>query len=1410
MRNSLIISLLILLSYIQPILSQNDISSKYIFSTISIDDGLPINFVDDIYKDSRGFIWISTQGGGLVRYDGYEFVPLNVNSYPISLKSNFIRKVCEDNYNRLWIASNNGIDIVSLPIMMKSEVYYKDNLFGELSKISASTIIKDSKGSIWILATNKIYRLDFDEKGNIQQIYTTDSLVAPSIFSTIKEIDSEIWVGHDGSICKVVADETKLLLHPIADIPSQGANVFISSVLKKGDIIWIGTEYGLLKYNSKNKTETFYTHNPTDRSSISQNMVTYLSLTNDGVLIAATLRGLNFYDPVSDKFERLSHCSDENTLNNDFINCILPDGNSLWVGTEAGGINKMTLRKLAVQNYIHNPYNKNSISPNPVNAIYEDQKGNLWVGTVEGGLNLKRKDEKNFHHYQSGRGLLSHNSVSALEEDNDGNLWIGTWGGGIDILNLNKLPQTVLKKISSDQYYIGLLKYDSLNNGMWIGTNRNIFYYDIKTGNIKEPLPKDVTMNLMGTLGCIINNKNELWIGSSNGLIIADLNSFDQTNYRCDAKFLKLDEQEKSQLFLKNITCLYQAKDQSIWISSNGYGICQLTSEDNRYFYKLYTTTQGLANNTVFGILEDEEGMIWATTCRGISSYNPSTNRFVNYTKNDGLINDQFYWNASYKSPVNKNLYFGSMGGLIELKGNNQYTTSEQKKVVFTKLGILNETVWYNENNHIKKDIAYADRINLHEKDKSFSLEFSALDYDNPSTVVYSYRLLGFDDKWIDIDANRRFINYTNLRPGIYHLQVRCMSKAYDWSDDITELEIEVHPFFYKTNWFIGLCTLLLIILTIFFYKWRINSLKKQRTILHKKVDERTKELENQKKLLEEQAIELKLQNNILFTQNEKISIQRKQLIDMSEKVQEAMTDRISFFTSITHEFRTPITLIVGPIERALKLSTNPKVIEQLQYVARNSKHLLSLVNQLMDFRKVESDNMKIIPATGNLLSYLDEILIPFENFAHERNIEIRKLYRLKDPFIMFDEEAIRKLITNLFSNAIKFTPDHGIVSLYVNSFFNTKTKKEKLYICVQDSGIGIKEGDLNRIFNRFYQSKGHDKFPVYGQSGTGIGLYVCKNIVNLSEGDIYAKNNHTEGTSFRITIPIKREIAQKALPIKKEIEKLNTISESPNNEILLAKGKQKLTILVVEDNVDMRKYICSILSDYYKIVEAENGVEALDILKNRTIDFIISDLMMPVMDGLELSQRIKADVSISHIPFLMLTAKTSLETQISSYKIGVDEFLAKPFDEELLLTRINNIFESRKIYQRKFSLNMDVENLNIEKESNDEKFLKKAISIIKENYKNTDYEVSDFIESMGVSKSLLNNKMQMLTGQSAGNFIRNYRLSIAHELILKSHGNMNISEIAYEVGFNDPKYFTRCFTKHYGVAPSMVNKNGK
>ena len=668
--------------------------------------------------------------------------------------------------------------------------------------------------------------------------------------------------------------------------------------------------------------------------------------------------------------------------------------------------------------------------------------------------------------------------------------------------------------------------------------------------------------------------------------------------------------------------------------------------------------------------------------------------------------------------------------------------------------------------------------IRLHESSRSVQFEFSALDYDGNNGGVYSFRLIGFDDNWTSLPPGRRNAGFTNLKPGSYTLEVRYIQKGQTEEEAaITALPITVRPYFYRTWWFVLLCVAGFAAITVLLYKLRIRSIKSQQILLQKTVKERTAEIEEQKR-----------------------------------QVQQLTMDRISFFTNITHEFRTPITLILGPIERALKLSYNPQVIEQLHFAERNSKYLLTLVNQLMDFRKIESGKMEIMRSSGNLRTFLVNIIEIFRPLATDRSIKLELCDHLPRPVMTFDEEALQKVLINLLGNALKFTPDGGRITLYATVLPATCAGgAESVYLGVSDTGTGIAPEDIDKIFDRFYQGSSPMKYPVSGTAGSGIGLYLCHSLVDIHGGRISVRNNHSgRGCTFRVVVPLSEgETAvadTTALP--SAVKSIEAASEAQKPE----EAVDRTTVLVVEDNDDMRAFIRSILVDRFAVAEARNGEEALKVLSNREINLIISDLMMPVMDGMELSRRVKENFDISHIPFLMLTAKTGREPRLESYRMGVDAYITKPFDEELLMARIDGIMKTRRKYHSSFADGLEVESLNISDESRDKKFMDQVMKVIADNYRNSYFEIGDFAEALGVSRSLLNKKLQSLVGQSAGQLLRAFRLKTAHELIVRNRKTraMNISEIAYEVGFNDSKYFTRCFTKHFNINPSaLMNENG-
>ena len=842
--------------------AQESFTNRYNTIYITMNEGLPNNFVDDIYKDRQGFLWISMSGGGLSRYDGYEFVNFTPATPHCRLKSNFIRKVHEDNFQRLWVVSEGGTDIIDLTTMQSVLPHDPRKKLETLIKQPAFMVTQDANGCIWLYCGNSLHRIAFRTNGDIESIH---SLEVPNPYRydiVFKDVENEgkVWIGINGALYKVgITAQGKLEETLIDDCLSFAPDLYFTDFIAKENEVWIATDKGLYRYNKNEGIVKQYVHASDNPYSLSQNFLTCLAITNDKQLLVASLKGINIYNPIKDNFERISDQA-SNTgsklLNSNFINCIIVEGQHIWVGTESGGINKMTAKRLSIQNYQHDNKNLQTISHNPVNAVYEDHSGNLWVGTVEGGLNKKAVGSDSFIHYTYESGTLTHNSVSAITADGQGRLWIGTWGGGINLINPQN-PQHRIEAITAqnkDNYpidFIGALVYDSINNGMWIGANQGLFFYDLTHKQLCSPFAKRAAEDIRGCIGSIIDKDGQLWMGCLDGVYIIDLHSRSVSSPEGTFRYrhLKYKLDDPSSGLIEKICCFYETQDGTLWLGSNGYGIYKrMQNEDGEEQFVCYNSLHGLPDNSIRSILEDDKGCIWIATNNGLSRFQPTENHFINYNRQDGLADTQFYWNAAHRSQYSK-LYLGTVSGLVAIDCNLPALTTQSSKVRFTRLKVGNEEI-FPGNEYLPLDIAVSKAIRIHEREKSFSLEFSALNYESDNTATYSYRLLGFDNRWIHVPASRRFATYTNLSPGNYTLQVKYTPYTPTGEDNITELEITIQPYFYKTTWFILLVIILATFATWQFYQWRIRSLKEQKARLHQKVEQRTHELKKQLSLI--------------------------------------------------------------------------------------------------------------------------------------------------------------------------------------------------------------------------------------------------------------------------------------------------------------------------------------------------------------------------------------------------------------------------------------------------------------------------------------------------------------------------------------------------------------------------------
>lgn len=1395
---------------------------RYNFSYLTADDGMAQNTVDYIYQDSRGMMWFATWNG-LNRFDGYRFTRYSTQPGPDALNSLFVRTLAEDTCQHLWIGTEEGVHILDLSsghiLHPKRTAVASDPIFST----PVNALLGDQQGRMWIGSTEGLALVSMDREGAIHTIDWLRKGPDANVSSLCRASDGTVWVGYQsGEIQSVGRLSEKAFQFQAAPEALAGkSHGEIFAICADGEELWFGTARGLARYHTQTRAYHFYVNRPDDPHSLIQNYVKDIVCDQEGNIIIATYKGLCIYNKETDDFLQIaSEAGNAGRLNNNFVNSLYvePCG-TIWIGTEKGGVNKMIKKQVMFELYRHNPKQPASLSPNPVNAIFEDSRQTLWIGTVEGGLNKRSNHQHTFEHYRSDEAnprSLSHNAVSFITEG-DGMLWVATWGGGINRMDLDRegrftaVPGEVKKGAFSSEF-ISWLVYDKVLNGLWVATVAGLDFYDLSGQAVLPVLNIPEAENYITTVsGLCLDTNRRLWVGTERGLFCIDLKRSELNGGRIVAQRCRLASEANRNTRNEKVNCVYEAADHTIWLGTYGNGLYKLEETDgdpDRWNYRFvnYGTEAGLSDNVIYGICEDSHGALWLSTNRGLSCFYPEKELASTFYTSDGLPNNQFYWTAACQTAEGK-ILFGNVEGAVMF--NPEVVRPDTSQLAVTIVGgfVYNEPV---------NPPSFPDVWRLKEQDKSFSLDFSALYYVAPEKIRYAYRLKGFDTDWREVGANRRFASYTNLSAGKYVFQVKCTNPDGEWSDRITELNIQLIPPFYKERWFLFSLLALVFISLYYINEMRIRNLRRQKEQLERMVEERTEKIETQKNTLVSQAKDLEdtlhklmahqeeisKQNEQLIAQNNEISRQKEQLEELSAQLNRATQDKINFFTNITHEFKTPLTLILGPIEQALQWSRNPKVQEQLILVRKNSKYLLLLVNQLMDFRKADSGNKKVNKSPGNFKEFVQAIVLPFYSLTKVRQVELRERYRLPRQPFRFDSDLMQKVLVNLLSNAVKFTPDGGTIRLVV-ALLPGQARKS-IYISVNDTGAGIPEEAMPLVFDRFYQVDNQNIYPVYGQSGTGIGLYLSRQIVDALGGRIWVKNNRRGGASFRLLLPLEAEDWQEgeAPGLYRSPELYSRFPEEAKEGEEIDRSKPLL--LIVEDNPDMRAFIRSILDEKFSIVEASNGESGLSKALKFAPDFIISDIMMPVMDGLEFTRKVKNNFATSHIPVLLLTAKNATDVRIEGYKSGADGYIAKPFDAELLTARIHNMIDGRNRLHEAFEHSLDIKSLNIQEVSQDRVFLDKLMDTIRTHYTNADFDVTDLVDKMHISKSLLHKKLQSLVGQPAVQVIRSFRLNQARERMENcSGGQMNISEIAYAVGFNDPKYFTRCFTKHFGITPS-------
>ena len=1347
------------------------------FSHLTSQDGLGSNTVFAILQDSKGFLWIGTWDG-LCRYDGYNFKVYTTNENDsTTISDNKIRTMCESENGDLWIGTwYNGLNKYDAKTEKFTRYLYDEQNPSSISDNNITCLWEDKSDHLWVGTLSGLNKFDLKSQTFAHFIHDPDN---PESLS-----DNSVY-----SICE-----------------------------ERYGLLWIGTAKGGLNLFDKEKeTFKYYKYNPVNSKSLSGNWIMSLLEDHSGDLYIGTASsGLNKFEKRSEEFFRYSSVTNQTNCSNEVWDLFEDSDRTLWIGTNNGGLSILDRESGVFSCFMQNSDDPRSLSDNTITSIYEDRTGILWLGTWNGGLNKYNKYEKKFitfSHESNDPNSLSTNSIYPIYVDSFGDLWIGTDIGGINrrVKDTNKFEQFVNNSnnpysISSNVIYS--ICEDSIGN-IWVATDfggLSKFDREKKRFLHFRHNPQNPSSILSDRVSQVfIDNRGDLWIGYSiDGLSKLPVGKSEFIHYRHDPanpksissgmvfavnedkygglwfgtnggglnkfnrkskEFIHYNNDPDDPLSLSNdeVSVIQIASNGIMWIGTSGGGLNKF-DKDSETFQR-YKTDDGLPSDMICGILEDGKGNLWISSFKGLSKFNPETETFRNFSSADGLAGDEFNtW--SYFKDKNGTMYFGGTNGLNVFHPDSLNDNPFLPSVVITDFQILHKPVavgydplW--DRTILENSLSETDTLELNHYENIITFEFASLDFRNPVRNQYAYFLDGFDKEWTYTDAKNRYATYTNLDPGEYVFRVIGSNNDGLWNKEGNSIAIFINPPWWSTWWAYMLYGAVLVLLVV---SMRGYDLRRQR-------------LKHQLELEHEHA----------------------------EKLQEVDRMKSHFFANISHEFRTPLTLILGPAERIISECPNESLTRQANMIKKNANRLLGLINQLLELSKLESGKLKFSASRNNICSFVKGIAMSFESIAESKDIVLKVILEKEEIPVYFDKEKMEQIIINVISNAFKFTHEGGKISVRVKENENYTAD-----ITVRDTGIGIPQKEIPKIFDRFYQVDGtHTR----EHEGTGIGMALTKELVELHKGEIEIDSAVGEWTEVRITLPLGKSHLTEDEIIEKD-ETHHQIGSRNEDQIEIAMTDEipererlddRTIILIVEDNSELRGYVKEAISMDYHVEEAMNGEQGLRKAEKLIPDLIISDIMMPVMDGKEMTKRLKTDEKTSHIPIIHLTAKSDQESKIEGLESGADAYVTKPFSIQELQVRIKTLIESRRKLQEKFSKGEILAKPEVKKLSKlDQNYMTRLLEVVNSNLSKEEFSIEEIGEEVGMSRSQIYRKLKAITGKSPSLFLRSVRLTKAKEMIQNKEAT--ISEISFKVGFSSPAYFSRCFKEEYGYSPSDLN----
>lgn len=1321
------------------------------FNTLNIENGLSQNTVNTILKDKSGQLWFGTDGG-LNRYNSYDLEEIDINKKNSQiLIGKRVFDLYEDNDEMLWIGTDNGLKLYN----STNETLTRLSLFENFSTpIRVNCIERENDSLVW-LGTSEGLVLYGIEQGVIEhyrfQSDQTNSLSNSDVLCITNDSD-HLWIGTYNGL-NYFNKKDKQFINYFQDEQNKnsvaGNTIKALSINKTGDL-WVGTLQGGISFLAKGN-KNFQTYN-TDNSLLPHNEVYDIFQTSEGYLwIGTNGGGVSKFDINQHAFTNYTHDSNHiQSLATNSIYSVYEDRDGiLWVGTYSEGVCFNTSKNSRFKLLKHQTHNNNSIIESRIRSVYLDKKNNLWFGTW-GGIsvyNSKTKQYTSYSHQPNDTSSLSFNTVTSIFEDNNSNMWFGTYSGGLNLLNPNKKSFIHYKHDINDKNSISddkiyCLAQDTSNN-LWIGTQTGLNLYNPTQNNFKS-------FSNIEVRDIKITKDNKLILATIGGISIFNIETKSFENFYSK----KLESFPLSQVYLEEDSNI-------IWFCSQGSGMGYMDLNTKEFTF--FTEDDGLPSNFISSMISIKDDSFWVSTFNGLAKFDKNTKTFENFGGFLALPSKHFQPRASVILPDN-NIGFGGSKGLVVFHPDSLSKKTEAPKIVLSSLKIDNKAVNVNDaaGSPLRKSISKIETLYLKANQNDFSIQFTALDFNNQGGKKYAYILENYMTDWANLGSIRT-VGFTNLNHGDYILKLKVLNGANHANEKA--LKISIAPPFYATWWFKILIFAILILILYYYNKYTIISTK----------------------------------------QKQKNELQRLKL--KSEEDFNKM--RFRFFTYISHELRTPLTLISDPVSQLIKnrKDKDDHDFHFLTLINKNVFRLLRLVDQILDISKLEGDTLSLCVSNQNIVKCIEDTTNAFYEFAIQNEITFKFISENEKMEGWIDEDKIEKIIYNLLSNAFKFTLKKGTISIHLNYFDDSN---DRVTISVKDNGIGIPKDKISKIFEGFYQVRSAKSL---NPDGAGIGLDYVNRLVKLHQGSIDVESELNIGSTFSITIPIKEEFynpknirnhTPECPPLK-----LVNLDKAENSEIETDhKNHNKNTprILIVEDDFDIRSYIVKSLSEKFRVLEAPNGEEALSKALKYIPDLILSDTLMPIMDGIEFCKRIKKNDTTSHIPFLFLSAWTSDEFKIKGLSIGAIDYIPKPFSMQILESRIINIIDTGKKISEKSKTKIDFipEDTNID--STTDLFIRKAYNVLDKNFENPEFTANIFKIEMNMSHSGLYRKLTQLTGKSSNEFIRDYRLKRASQII-KQNSGLLISEVCAMTGFNDPKYFSKCFKQSYDMSPTEFTK---